>query len=70
MLHHANSIDEVTFSSSQFIQKKNASIYEHYRLGKTIGAGAFGSVFVAHHRRSGLPRAIKAIDKQDFDFAE
>lgn len=38
-----------------------------YRLGKTLGFGAFGKVKLARHAPTGLKVAIKILDRQSID---
>ena len=45
--------------------KKVARFVEHYSKRKEIGAGAFGSVHIGQHRKSGVACAIKTIKKSD-----
>lgn len=36
-------------------------------LGKKLGAGKFGEVFVAHHRKTGFICALKRINRCNLD---
>ena len=51
--------------AAQFRQKNlpAASSLEFYRVGKLLGKGAFGKVYLGFHRLTGLEVAIKTIDK-------
>lgn len=40
----------------------------NYRMGKTLGVGAFGKVKVALHTLTGLKVAIKILDRQSINF--
>lgn len=58
-------------ASSHFKVKdrdQNASIeISDFRLGKKLGAGKFGEVFVAQHRKTGFICALKRINRCNLD---
>ena len=43
---------------------------DHYKIQKELGSGSFGSVRLGHHRKSGVPCAIKIIKKTLLSQAE
>ena len=49
--------------------KQVANFREHYIVKKDIGSGAFGSVHLGEHRKSGVPCAIKIIRKSSLKVA-
>ncbi|KAL3533442.1 hypothetical protein ACH5RR_006963 [Cinchona calisaya] len=46
------------------------SILSNYRLGKTLGVGAFAKVKLAVHNMTGIKVAIKILDRQTLDESE
>lgn len=42
---------------------KIRQIEDHYELGKELGHGTYGKVFIAKHKHSGLECAVKVIQK-------
>ena len=40
---------------------------EDFKLGRKLGAGKFGEVFIAQHKKSGFVCALKRINKQNID---
>ena len=61
-LGHKDSV--LLLESSGFIGKREGSITDHYNFSNKLGSGAYGSVRVASHKGSNLPRAIKTIQKK------
>ena len=47
----------------RFARLQNGRIQEHYKIGRKLGAGAYGFVREAVHKKSGQRRAIKTIQK-------
>lgn len=54
-------------SSMMFIQKGTGTLYDHYSVGKSLGRGAFGEVFLCTHYNSKEQRAVKWIKKEFLD---
>jgi len=55
------------FDKSAFVSYKNTPITKEYTLGKTLGAGAFGTVRSAVHKATKQNRAIKILKKSEQD---
>ena len=51
-------------SSMMFIQKGIGTLYDNYQVGKTIGKGAFGEVFLCTHYETKEQRAVKWVKKE------
>lgn len=47
-----------------FIQKGTGTLYDHYQIGKSLGRGSFGEVFLCTHYDSKEQRAVKWIMKE------
>jgi len=47
-----------------FVSLKKGLITDYYKVGKTLGEGAYGKVYQVQHRTTGLIRAMKAIKKK------
>lgn len=45
-------------------------VLQRYKLGKTLGIGAFGKVKLAIHTLTGIKVAIKILDRQSIDNCE
>ncbi|XP_073132041.1 SNF1-related protein kinase catalytic subunit alpha KIN10-like isoform X1 [Henckelia pumila] len=50
--------------------KSSRNVLPRYKLGKTLGIGAFGKVKLAVHSLTGLKVAIKILDRQSIDNSE
>jgi aurora kinase len=48
-------------------QDKNCLMISDFVLGKKLGSGKFGEVFVARHKKSGFICALKKISKNNMD---
>lgn len=49
---------------ADFIKEHTSdNIRRDYRIGKVLGAGAFGEVRICTHRKSGIKRAVKILRK-------
>jgi len=59
--------DTISISASQFIQETKGNFYSSYRMGKMLGKGGFGTVYLCAHRDTNELRAVKVIDKRTFD---
>ena len=59
--------NELKFDKSAFVSYKTISIIKEYTLGKTLGAGAFGTVRKAVHKATKQERAIKILKKKGQD---
>lgn len=40
---------------------------EDFKIGRKLGAGKFGEVFLAQHKKSGFVCAVKRINKLNID---
>jgi calcium-dependent protein kinase len=58
---------ELKIKPSNFIGQHAGKLRDHYRIGKMLGAGAFGEVRVCVHRESGAQRAVKVLRKSHMD---
>lgn len=47
--------------------KSSQKSLPNYRMGKTLGIGAFGKVKLAHHTLTGIKVAIKILDRQSIN---
>lgn len=47
-----------------YVQSYDGSVQEVYALGKKLGEGSFGAVYVGRHKTTGHTRAIKVIEKK------
>lgn len=47
-----------------FVQLKNESIHNYYKIGAKLGEGSFGEVSLVTHKGSGVVRAMKKIKKK------
>jgi calcium-dependent protein kinase len=47
-----------------FVSLKKGSIFDHYKIGKTLGEGAYGKVYHVTHKDTAIERAMKAIKKK------
>lgn len=54
-------------SSMLFVNKGQGMLYDHYQVGKSLGRGAFGEVFLCKHYESKDQRAVKWIKKEYLD---
>ena len=57
-------VEEIKFSSGNFVTKKAGALRLNYTINAKIGSGAFGYVRLAIHKDSKQRRAIKTIDKE------
>jgi calcium-dependent protein kinase len=57
-------IDNLKFSSGNFVTKRAGALRQNYNISAKIGSGAFGYVRLAVHKDSNQKRAIKTIDKE------
>lgn len=58
---------EMDGGSSGRSGKSSRNVLPRYKLGKTLGIGAFGKVKLAVHTLTGLKVAIKILDRQSID---
>ena len=56
-------LDKVLAVTKETLQQ-DEDIQNIYEIGDQIGKGAYGAVYKAIHRKSGLERAIKKISKR------
>lgn len=47
-----------------FIQKGVGTLYDNYQVGKALGKGAFGEVFLCKHYDTNEQRAVKWVKKE------
>lgn len=60
-------MENIKTKPSQFVSMNSSKLREVYRIGKMLGAGAFGEVRVCMHRESGVQRAVKVLRKANMD---
>ena len=56
-------VSQLTFSPGSFVREQN-KVTRMYDLNKKIGYGTYSSVILATHKKTRVPRAIKAISKK------
>ena len=61
------SIIEVQVNANSFVSKKGGKIRDHYRIGKLLGSGAFGEVWLCLHKETQSQRAVKVLRKNLLD---
>ncbi|KRW98898.1 Protein kinase-like domain [Pseudocohnilembus persalinus] len=61
------SIKEFNVSADLFIQLKQGNISDYYKIGETLGEGAFGHVSKVIHKQTGMIRAIYCSGGELFD---
>lgn len=47
--------------------KSSRVVLPNYKIGKTLGIGAFGKVKLAHHILTGIKVAVKILERQSID---
>ena len=57
-------------NASMFVSKTQEKLRKIYKIGSTLGTGAFGEVRKCMHRETHVHRAVKLIKKQDMDDEE
>ena len=57
--------DALLIKRQWFITSKTSAITDEYTLSIELGSGAYGKVFLAEHKPSHLPRAVKVIHKDN-----
>eukprot|EP00347_Sterkiella_histriomuscorum_P000790 403374494 len=57
-------LDKLIIKREFFIPSKAMDINQFYVLEKEIGEGAYGKVYLAKHKKTGIKRAIKLISRQ------
>lgn len=50
--------------------RSSLNVLPRYKIGKTLGIGAFGKVKLAIHTLTGIKVAIKILDRQSIDSSE
>lgn len=55
--------EEFQVSADLFINLKKGNILDYYKIGPTLGEGAFGQVSKVTHRQTGITRAMKTLKK-------
>lgn len=60
---HISQIDEIKVMPGIFVQENDHRFTEVYRLGESLGSGAFGEVRVCFHRDTSSKRAVKIMRK-------
>lgn len=55
---------KINVAHNIFVSLKKGLITDYYKVGKTLGEGAYGKVYQVQHRTTGLIRAMKAIKKK------
>lgn len=56
---------QIAVSSKMFVRKHIGIMNDTYTIGKVLGDGAFGQVTQVTHKKSGLVRACKSIEKSN-----
>lgn len=56
--------DSVKFGAGVFVQLKNESIHNFFKIGAKLGEGSFGEVSLVTHKSTGVVRAMKKIKKK------
>lgn len=59
-----SNVNEIVVDPSIFVQENTHKFQEVYRLGQSIGTGAFGEVKLCFHRDTGQKRAVKIFRKE------
>lgn len=59
-----NGEELLKISPTNFIKRRSTLVIENYQIGEKLGAGAYGIVRLAVHKKTGEKRAIKSIQKQ------
>lgn len=54
-------------AKTRYMMVSSANIYRDYTIHKKLGRGAFGSVYLSTHKRTGLERAVKKIAKSTLE---
>ena len=54
----------MVIDASTFVQLKNESIHNYFKVGAKLGEGSFGEVSIVTHKKSGVTRAMKKIKKK------
>ncbi len=54
-------------AKTRFMMINSDNIYHDYTIHKKLGRGAFGSVYLSTHKRTGLERAVKKIAKSNLE---
>lgn len=57
-------LSQPKISSTMFINKGTGTLYDNYQVGKTLGRGAFGEVFLCMHYDTKEQRAVKWVKKE------
>lgn len=47
--------------------KSSRVVLPNYKIGRTLGIGAFGKVKLAHHILTGIKVAVKILERQSID---
>jgi len=55
---------KMNVSPDIFVSLKKGLISDYYKIGKTLGEGAYGKVYQVQHRTTSMIRAMKAIKKK------
>jgi len=55
---------KLNVSPDIFVSLKKGIISDYYKVGKTLGEGAYGKVYQVQHRTTAMLRAMKAIKKK------
>ena len=59
--------NKIIINKANFISFKRHSITRDYKIEKSLGVGAFGSVKIAIHKQTGQTRAVKILKKSEQD---
>ena len=62
--------EEIKVAAGNFVIENAGKLRDCYRIGKILGAGAFGEVRICIHRDSNTQRAVKVLRKSAMDEEE
>mmetsp|Transcript_77511 Transcript_77511/g.107679 ORF Transcript_77511/g.107679 Transcript_77511/m.107679 type:complete len:446 (+) Transcript_77511:86-1423(+) len=56
-------VDSLKIGPDIFVGLKEGGVGKFYKVGRTLGEGAYGKVYMVTHRNTGIVRAMKSIKK-------
>ncbi|CAG9322411.1 unnamed protein product [Blepharisma stoltei] len=63
---YVNKVEDLRVLPSTFVQINQRSFLKVYKLGRSLGSGAFGEVRFCTHKKTGARRAVKIFKKDIF----